>query len=290
MIVQIDDFYSINSNALRTGHSITVDDYYRTGNSLNIDQQTQYDISTYKYVAVKQYYIDIIRFRGSNSGEDWDAAANAHSLTQVCFYTSDTTFSISDWASGLKQCFYFEMDGLVSTFKGVKLKDFTLNGYNTGIYGWIDGPYVNANLYFYHNVPLFSYTEEPALAIELGTTSNSRGQDFNVYSPIDSETGDYFGTEITSMAKDNTETGGFENGGLSVASWNANPAYVTAGYGFTTVRTSFSRDINTYDGFDRPLLSTMIFCLYLFAEGTLNSELTAKQCEIVELSPFYPMM
>lgn len=51
----------------------------------------------------------------------------------------------------------------MSEFKGVKLKNFYINGYSTGIYGWIDGPYVTDNLYLYHKVPLFTYTKEPAI-------------------------------------------------------------------------------------------------------------------------------
>lgn len=57
-----------------------------------------------------------------------------------------------------------------------------LNGYSTGIYGYIDGPYVSSNVYLYHNVPLFSYTRVPALVIEIGTTAGKVGQDFNVFS------------------------------------------------------------------------------------------------------------
>ena len=74
------------------------------------------------------------------------------------------------------------------------MKNFYLNGYQTGIYGWIDGPYVTDNVYFYHTVPLFSYVEDPAFAIEFGTTTGNKGQDFHVFSPISSETGDYFGS------------------------------------------------------------------------------------------------
>lgn len=55
----------------------------------------------------KDYYIDLIRFMGSNSGEDWNAAANAYSLMEVCFYTSSTLFNVNKWKDGLKQCYFF---------------------------------------------------------------------------------------------------------------------------------------------------------------------------------------
>ena len=73
---------------MRTGHEVTIKDFYSTGDTLNYDQNTQNDISSFSYVDKKTYSIDLIRFMGSNSGEDWNAAANAYSLMQACFYTS----------------------------------------------------------------------------------------------------------------------------------------------------------------------------------------------------------
>lgn len=45
------------------------------------------------------------------------------------------------------------------------------NGYNTSIYGYIDGQYVKNKLYFYQESALYSYVQVPALAIEIGTTA-----------------------------------------------------------------------------------------------------------------------
>ena len=113
------------------------------------------------------------------------------------------------------------------------------------------------------------------MVIEIGTTSNKKYQDYNVFSPIASETGDYFGKSVTDMQKDNSVAGGYEDGGLTIQNWNTNPASPTPGYSYTTVRATFSRNITTFDSYDRSLLSTFIFCLYLYAEGTLNSQQTA---------------
>ena len=107
LIIQIDDFYSVSTNVLRTGHEVEYTDFYRTGDSLNYDQNTEYDISTYNYVKEKDYFIDLIRYVGSNSGEDWNAAANQYSLMNVCFYTSDETFGLTTWRNGKKVCYYF---------------------------------------------------------------------------------------------------------------------------------------------------------------------------------------
>ena len=47
------------------------------------------------------------------------------------------------------------------------------------------------------------------MVIEIGTTSNKKYQDYNVFSPIATETGDYFGKSITDMQKDNSVAGGY---------------------------------------------------------------------------------
>ena len=74
----------------------------------------------------------------------------------------------------------------MSTFVGPYIKSFILNGYNTSIYGYIDGPYVNNKLFFYQEAPQFTYVQIPASAIEIGTTFGGNGQDFYVSSPVSS--------------------------------------------------------------------------------------------------------
>lgn len=173
------------STPLRTGHQVTVNDYYNNGGILNADQNNQHDISAFNFVQNKNYTIDMIRYVGSNGGEDWNAQTNMYTIQQICFYTNNQLFSAANWQSGIKQCYYFEIDNLVSTFKGVFLKNFYINGYLTGIYGYIDGPFVSNNLYFYHSTPLFvAYMQVPAVVIEIGVTSGNVGQDFNAYSPV----------------------------------------------------------------------------------------------------------
>ena len=83
------------------------------------------------------------------------------------------------------------------------------------------------------------------------------------------------------MSKDTTQAGGFENGGLTATFWNADPTAQIAEYAYTALKVTYTRNISTHDSYDRQLKSTFIFCLYLFAEGTINSELTDKECEIV---------
>jgi hypothetical protein len=54
------------------------------------------------------------------------------------------------------------------------------------MYGFIDGPYVTANVFYYHTTPLYTYNLAPAIILELGTAADSTVQDFNVYSTMGS--------------------------------------------------------------------------------------------------------
>ena len=81
--------------------------------------------------------------------------------------------------------------------------------------------------------------------------------------------------------------GGFENNGLSAKFWNAVPAEQIADYAYTGLRLLFSRNVSTFDDYDKKLSSTFIFCLHIYAQGSISSEVSDKSCEIVELSYSY---
>jgi len=81
--------------------------------------------------------------------------------------------------------------------------------------------------------------------------------------------------------------GGFENNGLSAQFWNAVPAAQISDYSNTALRIMFSRNISTFDDYDKKLSSTFIFCLHIYAQGSINSVVSDKSCEIVELSYSY---
>ena len=38
--MQLDEFYTSGSNSLFTGHEVTINDYYETSGTLNVDQNT----------------------------------------------------------------------------------------------------------------------------------------------------------------------------------------------------------------------------------------------------------
>jgi hypothetical protein len=164
-----------------------------------------------------------------------------------------------------------------------------MNGYNTSIFGYIDGPIVTNKLYFYQQTQLLGYSTPPAGIIEIGATAGKFGQDYYASSPVSSENGDYYGDSITQMHFDNNAKG-FQNPALTINHWNANPATQISGLSFTALRISFSRAVYTYDDYDKSMLSTFLFCFYLFASGSINGALSDKACEVVELSPVYLQM
>lgn len=168
LVLQISDFFSSNGNSLNTGHQVSYLDYNSAAavnSSLNADSITTYDISSYSFSLTKSYSLQITRYTGSNSGEDWDGNTNKYSVQQICFYTSDSTFDAATYNQYYSACYFYEINNYVSTLVGQYLKTFMLNGYNTTIYGYIDGPIVTSKVYFYQQAPLFSYVTPPAAII-----------------------------------------------------------------------------------------------------------------------------
>lgn len=155
-----------------------------------------------------------------------------------------------------------------------------LNGYNTSIYGFIDGPIVTNKVFFYQTTPLFSYVQAPAAVIEIGTTDGNYGQDFYASSPVTNENGDYYGASISQLFSDNSATG-FQNPALTLNTWNTNASAQISGLGFTALRINFTRAVYTYDNYDKTMYSTFLFCIYLYSSGSITGALSDKSCEVV---------
>ena len=117
----------------------------------------------------------------------------------------------------------------------------------------------------------------PAVAIEIGTTNGAHGQDFYVSSPVSTENGDYFGSDINNITKDNFALG-YQNPALTLAHWNADPSTPIASLAKTCLRITFTRDIYTYDPYDKQMLSTFLFCMYLYTSGSVSGSLSDKSC------------
>lgn len=103
------------------------------------------------------------------------------------------------------------------------------------------------------------------------------GQDFYVSSPVSSENGDYYGADINQIALDNNAAG-FQNPALTLAHWNADPGSPIAGLSITALRITFSRNVYTYDNYDKSMLSTFLFCIYLYTSGSVSGSLSDKAC------------
>lgn len=82
------------------------------------------------------------------------------------------------------------------------------------------------------------------------------------------------------MAFDNNAAG-FQNPALFLNSWNADPNNPISTISFTALRINFTRAIYTYDSYDKNLLSTFIFCVYLYSSGSITGTLSDKACDIV---------
>jgi hypothetical protein len=91
------------------------------------------------------------------------------------------------------------------------------------------------------------------------------------------------------MTFDNN-AGGFQNPALTIKNWNADTNAQISGLSFTALRISFNRPVYTYDNYDKSMLSTFLFCIYLYSSGSINGALSDKSCEVVELSPVYIQM
>ena len=83
---------------------------------------------------------------------------------------------------------------------------------------------------------------------------------------------------------------GYQNTALTLNHWNANPSTTISGLSITALRISFSRNIDTYDQYDKKMLSTFLFCMYLYTSGSISGALSDKSCAMVELSTSYLQM
>ena len=182
VVVQQNPFYTTNSNDSFSGHIVTIGDYHLSGGALAVDTNTTDNLNAIGYMKNRNFSIKVKRALSGHSGEDWDANRYRYGMTQVCFYTSSSPFDSSNWKGTASVCSFYEVVNLVSTFRGTYLKDIKLNGYTVGLYGYIGGPYVTANVFYYHPTPLYTYNRPPAVVLELGAAADSTVQDFNVYS------------------------------------------------------------------------------------------------------------
>lgn len=107
LVVTIDDFYSRSLDGSASGHLVTYKDYNRDASGLKLDSITQYDVSSYAYTSKMTYSLPITRTLSSNSGQDWSASSLKYSVLKVCFYSSDKSFSVSDFNQYYSVCYNY---------------------------------------------------------------------------------------------------------------------------------------------------------------------------------------
>lgn len=115
-------------------------------------------------------------------------------------------------------------------------------GVNSLVYGGIYGPFFNFQLFWYRNsLPMSNTTN---IIIRVGDKiSDDLGYDFFVCG-----VGDYYGTDHTNLNRDLSYSG-YDNGACT---------YTTTSQ---SVKLTYSRDIFTFDSFDKSVGKSVSICL-----------------------------
>lgn len=103
-----------------------------------------------------------------------------------------------------------------------------------------------------------------------------------------SESGDYFGFGLDSLAKD-INYHGFEDSNISITYINAGSTNAVAGVS-DILAISFNRAVFTDDVYDVNITTVQRMCVTLFTSGTLSSSSTNTACTDINLPLLYPIM
>jgi hypothetical protein len=158
LIVQRDTTYVVYGTD--AGYRTTVADYYiPQGNTgrLNSDTQTGGDVTCYSDPDTNAFSLVFTRSLQNSQGEDWNATLNSYSMLKVCFFTSDGGFSQSNWQGSYQSCYFYEINNIISTYRGQQLFSINLNNQNTVAYGGVEGPVLSTNVFLYHTAPSGTY-------------------------------------------------------------------------------------------------------------------------------------
>jgi hypothetical protein len=123
------------------------------------------------YPQTNAFTLTFVRSMQNSLGEDWDASSNAYSMLEVCFFTGDGGWSQTQWKGTKEACYNYELNNLVSTYRGQYLTKIKIGGLDTAVYGGVEGPVLTGNLFFYHSAPLGSYSTAVCAVIKLGYVS-----------------------------------------------------------------------------------------------------------------------
>jgi hypothetical protein len=78
-----------------------------------------------------------------------------------------------------------------------------------------------------------------------------------------------------------TVKNGFNNNGLRINYQNCNSSNINNDIGGSNLKISFQRNVSTYDKYDKKLISTFSFCIYLYAGGSVTVNQTDHYCDVV---------
>jgi hypothetical protein len=202
------------------------------------DMITSMDKSVTTTSSASAFQLTMYRTIGNTSGEDWEGG----NFADICFFTSDSSFSQSSWSQQYSACFGFQIDGYRSTYRGVNLGSMNFEGVNSKIYGGIYGPFLELKLFWYRNS--LTMTNTSNIYIQIGSQINSAvGYDY-----FQCGVGDFYGSGIGSLQSD-LEYSGYSNGACIFNS-TASGVYL-----------DYTRDVYTYDSFDSEISSSFTVCL-----------------------------
>lgn len=98
-------------------YTCTISDYYISSgrpDTLMSDRITNMDRSNTTNSNSNYFEITIARTLGNTSGEDWTGGE----MSEICFFTSDSTFSQNSWSKQYQACFGYQSYNFVSIFWG----------------------------------------------------------------------------------------------------------------------------------------------------------------------------
>jgi hypothetical protein len=151
----------------------------------------------------------------------------------ICFYTSSNTFDQNTWSGLTSSCYGYDIsEDYISTFQGRYLKAMAADGASTLVYGGIEGPVLQMQLFWY--VPRATLSSANVYIRTGDKISEELGYD---YYKCGSGSGDYFGAGTGSLILDSVWSG-FNDGACSVTS------------SATGTKISYSRKVYTFDEFD----------------------------------------
>lgn len=152
-------------------------------------------------------------------------------------------FNESSWTQQYIQCYGFQIDNYVSTFRGAQLGTMQFEGVNSVLYGGLfSGTSLTFQLFWYRASAAMTNTTNMYIRLG-GSISSTVGYDF-----YQCGVGDYFGTDTANLKVD-LDYSGYEDSSCTY--------YSSA----SSVMMLFTREAYTFDTFDYQLSDSTEVCV-----------------------------